>query len=162
MAAGSERLGELTELLRGVSPDAVSEVLRYAEQVAAQDHALAAQDRADQLWAHQVGPSLAQPDVARLLGKSPQAVHKDRNLLRLRTRRGRPVYPVVQFSGHTVVPGIDQVLGVLRPALTDATIAYWLTAGQAPLDGRRPIDLLRAGEVAPVLAAARALAASAA
>jgi hypothetical protein len=58
------------------------------------------QDIADRDWAAQLGPVLSQRDVARLLGRTEQAVSKDRRLLRLVNRDGRPVYPVVQFDGR--------------------------------------------------------------
>ncbi|MGH8874438.1 MAG: hypothetical protein ACRDVM_04185, partial [Acidimicrobiia bacterium] len=50
------------------------------------------QDIADRDWSEQPGSSLTERHVARLLGKTEQVVSKDRRLLRLRSRCGRPVY----------------------------------------------------------------------
>lgn len=112
------------------------------------------QDVADQGWAEQVGPAFAQADVALLLGVSEQAVSKSRSLLRLRQRDGRPVYPVVQFDGRRVVPGLDRVLASLLASVEALTAASWLTVVRADLHGRRPVDALREGEVDRVLALA--------
>src|SRR6478672_8842212 len=68
------------------------------------------QDVADKTWAAQLGPALSQPDTARLLGKSEQAVSKDARLLRIRNRDDRPVYPIFQFDGRTQVPGVAEVI----------------------------------------------------
>ncbi len=124
--------------------------------------AILEQDVADAAWSAQIGPALAQPDVARLLGKSEQAVSKDARLLRIRNRDGRPVYPVVQFDGHRQLPGIADVVATLGGVLQSLTIASWLTAGNAGLAGRRPVDALRDGDTAAVRVLARRLAADAA
>lgn len=111
-------------------------------------------DLANRAWADQVGPSLSQRDTARLLGRTEQAVSKDPRLLRARRRDGRPVYPVVQFDGRRQSPGVSQVVGAMNGAVSDLTIASWLTAPNDGLQGRRPIDALAAGHLAPVLAVA--------
>lgn len=108
----------------------------------------------DERWAAQVGPVLGQRDVARLLGKSPQAVAQDRGLLRLRQRDGRPAYPVFQFDGRRQIGGITEVVAVLGAAVEPLTVAAWLTGPNRRLCGRRPIDLLRAAQAEPVLDAA--------
>lgn len=113
------------------------------------------QDIADREWASQVGPCLTQRDVARLLGKSEQAVSKDPRLVRLRNRDGRPVYPVCQFDGRRLLQGVGEVVRILSPAVEPLTLASWLTASNEGLDGRRPVDALREGEVDVVAAAAR-------
>ena len=77
----------LAQLMKSASPAAQTFVRRVLEQ-----------DVATQRWGAQLGPSLSQRDVARLLGKSEQAVAKDGRLLRLRNQDGRPVYHVVQFD----------------------------------------------------------------
>jgi len=129
----------LAQLMKSASPAAQTFVRRVLEQ-----------DVATQRWGAQLGPSLSQRDVARLLGKSEQAVAKD----------GRPVYPVVQFDGRRLLPGVAEIVDVLNSAVEPLTVASWLTAPNAQLGGRRPIDVLRDGEVAPALALARSLASS--
>ncbi len=120
------------------------------------------QDVADKTWAAQVGPALSQPDTARLLGKSEQAVSKDARLLRIRNRDGRPVYPVLQFEGRAQLPGLAEVITTLLPSVQPLTIASWLTASCRPLANRRPVDALRDGDLKDVLALAQQLAHSAA
>jgi hypothetical protein len=120
------------------------------------------QDVADKTWAAQLGPALSQPDTARLLGKSEQAVSKDVRLLRIRNRDDRPVYPIFQFDGRAQVPGVAEVIAALRSSLQPLTIASWLTAPARPLQNRRPVDALRDGDLTAVLALAQQLAHSAA
>ena len=141
----------LAQLIKSASPAAQTFVRRVLEQ-----------DEATQRWGAQLGPSLSQRDAARLLGKSEQAVAKDGRLLRLRNQDGRPVYPVVQFDGRRLLPGVAEIIDVLTGAVEPLTVASWLTAPNAQLGGRCPIDVLRDGEVAPALAVARSLASSAA
>jgi len=128
-----------------------AESIQLARRLA---RAVLEQDVADQGWAEQLGPAFAQADVAMLLGVSEQAVSKSRALLRLRQRDGRPVYPVVQFDGRRVVPGLDRVLAPLLASVEALTAASWLTVVRADLQGRRPVDALREGEVDRVLALA--------
>lgn len=116
------------------------------------------QDIADRAWGAQVGPALSQVDVGRLLGKSPQAVSKDPRLLRVRNRDGRPVYPVVQFDGRGLLPGIADVLAILAGMVEPLTVASWLTAPNRSLDGRRPVDALRDGDLVGVRTVAHRLA----
>ena len=131
-----------------------------SEEAVALARSILERDVADRLWADQVGPALSQQDVARLLGKSEQAVSKDHRLVRLRTAEGRPVYPVAQFDGRGVLPGVAEVVAVLGPvAATPWTVAAWLTGSHAALDGRRPVDALRSGDEAAVAGAARRFAA---
>lgn len=120
------------------------------------------QDHVDQLWAAQIGPALAQADVARLLGVSVQAVSKNRGLLRIANRDGRVVYPVVQFDGRGPLPGLALVLAALGDALQPLTIASWLTLTTGALDDRSPVEALRAGDVQAVLALAQQVARAAA
>lgn len=140
-------MSSLSALARSARPEAVALARAVLEQ-----------DVADQAWAQQVGPALTQRDVAVLLAKTEQAVAKDARLLRVRTRDGRPVYPVLQFAGRAQLPGVAQVVAALRDALEPLTIASWLTAAQTELDGRRPVEALRAGDVPAVVLAAQRLA----
>jgi len=115
------------------------------------------QDLADQAWAEQIGPALSQRDVARLLGKSEQAVAKDHRLLRLRNRYGRPVYPVVQFDGRRQASGVGDVVDVLVEVLEPLTVASWLTGVNPLLADRRPVDALADGDLDEVMIVARRL-----
>lgn len=138
----------ISELAAKASPESVALARRVLEQ-----------DVADQAWTDQVGPALSQRDVARLLGKSEQAVSKAANLVRVYNRDGRPVYPVVQFDGRRVLPGVAEIVHALSDVVDGLTIASWLTADNPSLDDARPVDVLRTGAVADVVALAHRLAA---
>lgn len=114
------------------------------------------QDADDRAWTEQLGPAYRQGDVARLLGKSRQAVSADRGLLRLEMRDGEIGYPVFQFDGRRILPGIREVISILGPvAASPWTIASWLTSPAAALDDRAPVQALRDGNIEAVTAAAR-------
>lgn len=126
-----------------------------SEDTRRQIERLLEQDADDRAWAEQLGPVYRQADVAGLLGKSKQAISADPGLLRLELRSGQLGYPVFQFDGRRILPGIREVVATLTPAMaTTWTIASWLTSPQPSLDGDRPLDRLRAGDVTPVAAAA--------
>lgn len=143
-----------------------TELARLADRASAAAVELARvvleQDVADKTWAAQLGPALSQPDTARLLGKSEQAVSKDARLLRIRNRDDRPVYPIFQFDGRTQLDGVAEVITTLRSSLQPLTIASWLTAPARALKGQRPVDALRSGDRTGVLTLAQQLAHSAA
>ncbi|MDQ3432738.1 MAG: hypothetical protein M3467_11065 [Actinomycetota bacterium] len=133
----------LLELAGKASPEAVDLARAVLEQ-----------DIADRAWGTQVGAVLSQRDAARLLGRTEQAVSKDRRLLRLVNRDGRPVYPVVQFDGRRQLPGIADVVRVLSPVVEPLTVAAWLTAHNDAVQ-RRPVDGLRDGDTAAIMELAR-------
>ena len=109
----------------------------------------------DAAWAEQLGPVYRQADVAALLGISKQAVSTNAGLLRLEMRDGSLGYPVFQFEGERLLPGIRQVVLELSSAVaTSWTIASWLTSPQADLDGATPLEQLNRGQVTPVVRAA--------
>ncbi|MGH9185769.1 MAG: hypothetical protein ACRD0U_08165 [Acidimicrobiales bacterium] len=133
----------LAELAKDASPEAVALAMMVLEG-----------DLANRAWTDQVGASLTQRDTARLLGRTEQAVSKDNRLLRVHRRDGRPVYPVVQFDGRDQRTGVADVIAAMDGAVGELALASWLTATNAALGGRRPIDALADGEVAAVLAVA--------
>jgi len=113
------------------------------------------QDADDHAWAEQLGPAYRQGDVARLLGKSRQAVSADRGLLRLEMRDGELGYPVLQFEGKRQLPGIREIVRTLAPsAASEWTIASWLTSPCIELEDRSPLMALRDGEHDRVIAVA--------
>ncbi len=120
---------------------------------------LLCQDADDRAWAEQLGPAYRQGDVARLLGKSRQAVSADRGLLRLEMRDGEIGYPVFQFDGKRQLPGIREVVRALAPSVaSEWTIASWLTSPCTELEKRSPLTALRDGEQDRVTALAASLA----
>jgi hypothetical protein len=102
------------------------------------------------------GGCLTVAQVAARLGISKQAVDKRRRtgkLLALQTPRGF-LYPAWQFGDDGVLPGLERVLA--RLAVAPWTQAAWFLSGDSRLGDARPLDVLRRGEVEPVLRAAAA------
>jgi hypothetical protein len=113
----------------------------------------------DQAWTDQLGPVYTQGQVAELLGKSKQAVSTDKGLLRLEMRDGRIGYPIFQFEGDRILPGIQDVVRALAPvAATSWTVASWLTSPSSDLGGETPLERLRRGDVPEVTVVADRLA----
>jgi hypothetical protein len=138
----------LQQMIREASPETRYQVQRLLRQ-----------DADDRAWTAQLGPAYRQGDVARLLGKSRQAVSVDRGLLRLEMRDGDIGYPVFQFDGRRQLPGVREVVRMLAPVTASAwTTASWLTSPAPELDDRTPLAVLRDGEQEKVLDQARAAA----
>ena len=79
----------------------------------------------------------------------------------MQMRSGVIGYPVLQFDGQRQLTGVGEVVETLTPVVaSEWTIASWLTSEQPALDGKLPIDCLRKGQVEPVIAAARHMAAA--
>lgn len=98
-------------------------------------------------------------EVARRVGRSRQGLERRRRegrllALRVRSRWRYPVWQLDPDAPGGVVPGLAEVLANLR--LTPAGAATWLTGPMEALCGRRPIELLRAGQAAQVIALAEA------
>jgi hypothetical protein len=95
--------------------------------------------------------------VAEYLGITPQAVNKRhalRQLVGLTFRKRGHVFPAWQFTDRGTVPGLDQVLRVLSDHDEWMQNVFFVNPNTR-LDGRRPLDLLRAGEIQDVVEAAR-------
>lgn len=116
------------------------------------------------VWTDEVGPFLETEGVSKVLdGVSRQAVSqrvRAGRLLALRTGNGRLVYPLWQFRHGALLSGLTEVLATAgldpeRPS-TGWILASWLCTDDPELDGA-PRELLAAGRVEPVLAAARDL-----
>jgi hypothetical protein len=137
-------------MMRDASPETRHQVERLLRQ-----------DADDRAWSERLGAAYRQGDVARLLGKSRQAVSADRGLLRLDMRDGNVGYPVFQFDGRRQLPGIREVVRTFAPVVASAwTTASWLTSPAPELGNRTPLAALRGAEEEKVLALARATAAS--
>ena len=108
---------------------------------------------------HAEGGTLPVGGVAELLGISRQAVdkrRKARQLLAVEVPRRGLRYPAWQFADTgTALPGLPEVLRALHGHDPLAQARFFL-AGNDRLDGERPLDRLRAGEVDPVVDAAHA------
>lgn len=105
------------------------------------------------------GGVLSVNEVATRLGISRQAVDKRRRarqLLALPMGKSRYSYPAWQFSENGVLPGVEEVLQAFQDEAPWSQAAFFL-GGNTVLDGQRPIDELRRGNVAGVRRAAALL-----
>ncbi len=109
-------------------------------------------------WDALVGPFLRSAGVQARLGISRQAVAAKaarRRLLRTITADGEHLYPLWQFDGGGIVPGLAEVLAMFPERAVDGwTLAGWLRTPDPDLD-EAPLDALSRGEVARVRAVAR-------
>jgi hypothetical protein len=103
------------------------------------------------------GGSLSSEQVADLLGLSKrQSVdyqRRERALVAWRTSAGKWRYPVWQFTERGVLPGIRECLAVLPTDAGFGAMLFFLSPRHS-LQGRRPLDLLRAGQPQEAVAAA--------
>ena len=94
-----------------------------------------------------------------LNGISRQALEKrvkDGSLLAVPGPSNRRRYPAAQFTKDGVVPGLKKVQEAL-PTRNPWAVLNFLVRPDDRLSGRAPIALLRAGEVDPVVSAARGM-----
>jgi hypothetical protein len=104
------------------------------------------------------GQPLQARDVATLLGVTRQAVARARvegRLIGLPTGRRTYLYPSWQFGRAGPLPWLRAV----RDALDDPdpwTLTAFLVAPNSRLDGESPMEVLRRGDLRPVVRAARA------
>lgn len=94
------------------------------------------------------GGALTAEKVRALLGhKTIQAVYKavkDRRLLMVEDN-GTKLFPVFQFDGNAIIPGISKVLSA-APHTTGWAILQFLVGGDEGLDGLSPITLLKGSD----------------
>jgi len=103
------------------------------------------------------GGSFTLEHVETLLGISRQAIDKkvqDDALLTIPGPHGRRRYPVVQFTDDGTVPGLKDVLKSL-PSTNGWFRLNFLVTPDAHLHGRRPVDVLKEGNIEPVVMAAK-------
>lgn len=102
------------------------------------------------------GGAVSDADFAkRLRLKSRQTVHNYRDAAKIfAVPKGTRnfVYPAWQIHRGALLKGLDRVLAVLLEKKTapHSIVDFFLTEAEA-LDGKRPLDLLRAGEVDEVV-----------
>jgi hypothetical protein len=102
------------------------------------------------------GGALTGSEVAELLGISRQAVDKRRKtgqLLAVELQRRGLLYPAWQFVEAGMLPGFIDILAALRAHDPWAQARFFVTRNDR-LRGRRPLDVLRKGEIEPVVRAA--------
>jgi len=103
------------------------------------------------------GGVLTAGEVGSTLGITRQAVdnrRKRKTLIAVQLGKRGYRYPAWQFSGGQVLPGLDRILRVLGDLTPWMQMAFFLN-DNAWLKNRRPLDLLRLGEIEPVLMAAQ-------
>lgn len=111
-------------------------------------------------WADIVGPCFTSGRLQQELGVGRAAISKavrEGRAIRLDTTDRRTLYPAFQVRNRALVPGLSEVLPILRSRVDDAWAwAQWLNTPMLSDGGRaeRFIDRLAAGDVAGVAAAA--------
>ncbi|MGK4005071.1 hypothetical protein WMF31_20760 [Sorangium sp. So ce1036] len=103
------------------------------------------------------GGTLTADEVGEVLHVSPQAVEVRRaagQLLAVDGGRRGYLYPSWQLADEGVLPGLEEILGLLVEHPPLAKLRFFLS-GNHRLDGERPLDRLRRGDLAPVRLAAR-------
>jgi hypothetical protein len=102
------------------------------------------------------GGSYSAEETRTLLGISKTAVLKRYQKGQLigwrEAGQGAVRFPVWQFKDHNVLPGLPEVLEIFASAdwLDDWTRVLFFLGARRSLDGRRPLDLLREGQIAKV------------
>jgi hypothetical protein len=108
----------------------------------------------------EAGGAFRAEEAQRLLnGISRQALEKrvrDGGLLAVPGPGNRRRYPTIQFTQDGVVPGLKKVREAL-PTRNPWAILNFLVRSDERLGGRKPIDVLRDGDVDLVVSAARGL-----
>lgn len=102
------------------------------------------------------GGVLSGPELARHLGITPQGLGKKREkgqVFWLEVGDGY-VHPAFQVGPKGLLPGIREVLAAFEQDDPWARVSFMLT-GDARLGGRRPLDVLRGGDIAAVVRATR-------
>lgn len=109
-------------------------------------------------WDEVVGPFVRSEGVQVRLGITRQAVAAKaarRRLLRTITADGEHLYPLWQFRGDGLVPGLAEVLALFPERAVDGwTVAGWLRTPDPDL-GEPPFDVLASGDVDRVRSVAR-------
>lgn len=105
----------------------------------------------------QEGGTIETAQMAELLGISAQAIGKQRDrkqLLGLPVGR-RYVFPLFQVDDHQVLQGLPRVLAAFAEDVSPWEVANFMLTGDRRLAGRRPVDVLREGDVEAVVRAAQ-------
>jgi hypothetical protein len=104
------------------------------------------------------GGVLGPEEVGNLLGIQRQSVDKRRKagtLLALELGN-RFVFPAWQIEGNRTVPHLEEVLAALHSQDEWRKLSFFIN-GNIRLDGKSPLEVMRAGEYEDVLKAARSL-----
>lgn len=140
----AEPTGQISERLRNTDVSGLASPADVARQMM-----ILLPQTQEHPWAKQIGPFYDTAGVVAMFDASKAAV-SDRvqrgTLIGARTRNGAMVYPVFQFDGREVHPGIKSVLGAFkRSGLDGWAIASWFTVPAEDLDGQTPAQWIRDG-----------------
>lgn len=103
------------------------------------------------------GKPFTSRETGRVLNMSRQAVDKrrDRNkLLGLSLAKRGYLYPAWQFENGNVLPGFELVLEALAEISPWGKLEFMLT-GDLKLEGKTPLECLKAGQIDKVIEAAK-------
>ncbi|WP_437718492.1 hypothetical protein WMF45_19910 [Sorangium sp. So ce448] len=103
------------------------------------------------------GGTLTAEEVGEALHLPPQAIEARRaagTLLAVSIGGRGHLYPAWQFADEGLLPGMEEILTLLEAHPPLAKVRFFLS-GNLRLDGERPLDWLRRGELDPVRLAAR-------
>ena len=103
------------------------------------------------------GGTISADEAAEVLGLTRQGIDRRRRagrLLALTLGRRGYRYPLWQFSGHGMLPGLEDTLRALD-SFGEWARASWFINPNMDFDGRSPLTLLRQGHSEPVIQAAR-------
>lgn len=165
----SERapISSLTSALKASNPiDGLLDLLRSADTIGDSmsvevDPLAAARARGATMMRDllkQEGGTLRCGEVSKLLGISTQGVNKRRDaktLIGLQIGGRDYTYPVWQFGSNGALKGLSDVLHAFTVDDPWMQVNFFLTK-DGRLNGRRPIDVLKEGDVESVVRAARA------
>jgi hypothetical protein len=103
------------------------------------------------------GGSISAPKVAQVLGLTRQGVDYQRReglLKAWRTTEGRWHYPLWQFTANGMLPGVRECLKELDTDHEWGALIFFLSRRDS-LGGKRPLDLLKTGNIDEVVSAAK-------
>lgn len=87
-----------------------------------------------------VGPFWTRTQVARLLGRTPEAIAADETLLRIGgAMTAEEAYPAFQFGNGSVRREVVFLARLLKRRVTDVEACDWLMRPRRSLDGRTPV-----------------------
>jgi len=102
------------------------------------------------------GGAISSAETSRLLGIQETAVlwrWRNHRLIGW-TKRTETFFPVWQFRGRKLLPGVEEVLKIFRSDDHWRVMAYFLCQ-RFSLEEKRPLDLLRSGKAAEIIAHAK-------
>jgi hypothetical protein len=152
IANATEAPTDLAVLLRALSSPELLEDLKKADPLAP---AFIRGIEASRRLINDHGGALTSVQAASLLGVSRQMIDRKRQhgkLLAVSTGRHGYRYPAWQFEPSGVLPGLEDALSVLAPFDSWMQVAFFVSPNER-LQGKTPIEALKAGDLEAVLEA---------